>query len=188
MSDPLTERRRALEESFFRRRDAELIKRLHDQLELDAHRHELAMVSGLSDQKLLDRLLYLELGSDAVAALSLVPMVRVAWADGRLESKERNAILKAAVAAGLPKESPSYHWLTTWLQTEPDDELNNAWMAYAKALAATLSDEDRVAIQTGLVDRLREVAQAAGGLLGIISPISPEEQRVIDEVEAAFNP
>jgi hypothetical protein len=183
----LDERRRALEDSFFRERDAELLKRLRNQLNLECKRHELAIVSGIHDKKLLDRLINLELGPETVAALSLVPMVRVAWADGKLDKKERNAILDAAVGAGLDKADPSYHWLSSWLESRPDDELIGAWTGYVTALLATLGDEDRKALRNGLLQNARQVAAAAGSILGLTDPISDAEEAVLKELDAALS-
>ena len=185
--DFLADRRKALEESFFRKRNTELLEKLKQQAVLDAKRNELAMVSGIQDEKLLDRLAGLDLGSETVAALSLVPMVRVAWADGHLDDKEREAILKAAVEAGVNESSASYHWLITWLENQPDEDLVNTWMEYTKALCATLDDDARLAIRDGLIRRSREVAEAAGGFLGLTNPISAAEDKVIQEMTAAFD-
>ena len=185
-SEFLAERRRALEESFFRRRNAELLEDIRKQLELEARRHELATVSGIRDEKLLDRLLRLELHPDTVAALSLVPMVRVAWADGSLDPKELDTILQSAVDAGVARESASYHWLKTWLQAELDAELIEAWQSYVAALTATLDAEDREELQRGLLSGAERVAKAAGGVLGLGNKISAEEQQVLDELAEAF--
>lgn len=183
----LDERRKSLEESFFRRRNAELMDQLRKQVALEAKRAEFAMVSGIHDQKLLDRLINLEMSSSTVAALALVPMVRVAWADGKLDDTEREAILASAVKSGLDKDSAGYHWLVTWLQQAPDSELLDAWTSYAQALNATLSAEDRQALKSGLIDRARQVAEAAGGFLGLGNKVSAEEQTVLEQLEAAFN-
>jgi hypothetical protein len=39
------------------------------------------------------------------------PLVEVAWADGKLDRSERDAILAAAVAEGIAKGSPAYEIL-----------------------------------------------------------------------------
>ena len=185
-TNALDERRMVLEESFFRRRNADLMEQLRKQVVLEAKRAELAMVSGIHDQKLLDRLINLKMSSGTVAALALVPMVRIAWADGKLDDAERDAILKSAVASGLNKDSAGYHWLVTWLQQAPESELIEAWTGYVTALKETLSPEDRSALKVGLVDRARQVAEAAGGFLGLGNKISTEEQAVLNQLEAAF--
>ena len=184
--DFLAKRRLALEESFFRKRDADLIDRLKQEMQADAKRNELAVVSGIRDEKLLDRLIEMDLGADTVAALSLVPLVRVAWADKSIKDKERTAILSAAVEAGLHADSASYHWLMTWLDEQPDAELNEAWTAYVGELCKTLGSGDREALKLGIVKRAQQVAEAAGGILGLGNKVSAAEQMVLDELQAAF--
>ncbi len=184
--DFLADRRRALEESFFRHRNMELLERLKREAILEARRNELARASGISDQKLLDRLIDLDMQAATVAALSLVPLVRIAWADGALNDLERDAILQASVDSGLSTDSPGYHWLVAWLQTEPEPELVRCWNDYVAALLNVVSADDREALQRGLLGRARDVALAAGGFLGLGAKISPEEQCILSELDGIF--
>jgi hypothetical protein len=86
----------------------------------------------------------------------------------------------------MAKESASYHWLKSWLDTRPTPELMKAWVDYVKAFLPTVSSDDRQALCEGLVERARQVAQSAGGFLGLGNKTSPAEQRVIDELEKAL--
>jgi len=61
---------------------------------------KLAEASGLTDIDLVDRLVGLGIRASTLAALTLVPLIEVAWADDRMEAKERDAILAAAAATG----------------------------------------------------------------------------------------
>jgi len=188
MSDDfLSKRRAALESEFFRNRDAELVRKLREEMEAELRRRELSAVSGIEDAMLLDRLIRLDLGSDTVAALSLVPLVRVAWADGRLDEQERDAILRAAVESGIQKEHASYKCLLTWLEEKPGVELNAVWSDYVQELCKTLSEEDRDGLRDGIVGRARQVAEAAGGFLGLGNKITETEQAEIDRINAAFS-
>ncbi|MCA9185629.1 MAG: hypothetical protein KDA99_08420, partial [Planctomycetales bacterium] len=78
--DFLNARRKALEDSFFAQRDQELLKQLHERLQEATQREALAMVSGIEDEEVLDFLLRLNLSSETAAALTLVPLIEVAWA------------------------------------------------------------------------------------------------------------
>ena len=141
MSDDfLADRRSALEDAFFRRRDAELVEQMKQQMSEDSQRDALAESSGITDEKLLDRFVEMKLNSDTVAALSLVPLVQVAWADNKLESAERDAILSAAVESGIGKDKPAYKLLLSWLESAPESDVVSAWSDYVQALSKTLSD------------------------------------------------
>jgi hypothetical protein len=181
----LDDRRRALEDSFFHKRNKELMEELRVQLELEAKRKKLSAVSGLSDNELLDKFIHLNMEADTVAALSLVPLVRVAWADDHLERKEIDAILSAALNSGIAKGSASYRCLESWLDQRPDAELKEAWVLYVKELTKSLSTVDKEIMKSGLLERARQVAQAAGGLLGL-GAISANEQAVLDDLATAF--
>lgn len=180
-------RRTALEEAFFRKRNTELLERLRRGAELESKRNEFARVSGISDVKLLDRLIHLKMETETVAAISLVPLVQVAWADGDLAPQEREAILKAAVESGMHQDDPSYHWLMSWLDVKPDAKLIAAWKDYVKALVSTLTPADREALRDGLLGHAKTVAQATGGFLGLGSKIAPEEMAVLDDLQRTFS-
>ena len=51
-----------------------------------------------SSGTLVARLVEIGIRSDTLAALCLIPLVEVAWADGRLDPPEREALLAAAAA------------------------------------------------------------------------------------------
>ena len=94
-------RRNELEETFFSQRDQELMQTLRERIASQERLKALAEVSGITDGELLAQLDQLDVSAETVAALSLVPLVAVAWADGTIDPKERNAVLAAAVALGL---------------------------------------------------------------------------------------
>ena len=187
MSDDfLSERRAALEEAFFRRRNAELLEEMKTRMATESQREALAESSGIRDEALLDRFLELKLSADTVAALSLVPLVRVAWADGKLETKEREAVLTAAVESGIHKDKPAYKLLLSWLEKQPEDEVLTAWQDYVQALSKVLTAEDRQSMRDGVVSRVTQIAEASGGILGVGNKISDVEQKAIEELAQAF--
>ena len=95
--DFLDERRKALEDSFFAKQNEKLLESLRRSRADDEKRAELSRVSGILDEKVLDELVRLQIGPETLAALSLVPLVTVAWADGLMEARERKAVLEGAV-------------------------------------------------------------------------------------------
>ena len=127
----------------------------------------------------------MEINVQTLTALSVIPLVEVAWADGKMEKRERDAILQAADDAGVPKDSPGYRLLSEWLAERPDAQLLSCWKDYIAALADTLDAEDYAKVRDNLLARAREVAEAAGGILGLGS-ISSAEQDKLAELEAAF--
>jgi hypothetical protein len=183
----LADRRRALEESFFSKQNELLRQKLREKETNRAEKDALAEVSGINDEQTLSRLLDLRISSETLAALYLVPLVEVAWADGTIKAKERTALLEAAEKSGMPHDSPSYQLLDEWLGHRPKAELLEAWKQYIGAITESMDHAQKQALRRDLVGRARAVAEAAGGFLGLGSKVSAAEQAVLDELEAAFS-
>jgi len=175
------ERRRALEDAFFTKQDHKLLEALKVRKEKD----DLRKASGIEDEALIDRIIELGLGSADLAALSLVPLVQVAWADGRMDERERRAILSAAESTGVNPGSEGYQLLTTWMASDPGKALFETWKEFAAALAHHLGPERSTKLRDEVAQRARTVAQSAGGILGALA-LSNAERRVIEEIERAF--
>lgn len=182
----LGDRGKALEDAFFARQNEALRQRLREMGDAKQKKEEFSAASGIMDDAVLERLTALNIGSDTLAALSLVPVVMVAWADGGIDPKERSAALSAAAEAGLDKQSASYQLLDQWLAKRPPAELLAAWKDYMRAISATLDRESKQALKAELLSRARRVAEAAGGFLGIGRNVSASEQAVLDDLETAL--
>src|SRR5262245_56592443 len=158
---------------------------MKEKLEVQQSKDELRKVSGMTDEAVLDKLVHLGLSADTIAALSLVPMIQVAWADGAIQDNERTAILQGAHGKGLEEGSDGYELLQRWLERQPGDELFTAWEAYIKALASQLNDEQNRLLKNQIVGFAKLVATAAGGILGF-GKVSASEEKVLHRIEAAF--
>jgi hypothetical protein len=183
--DFLEERRSALENEFFHKEDQKKIADLKQDLHESTTKDELRKVSGMSDDAVLDQLVELGLTGKTVAALSLVPLIWVAWADGVIQDNERIAILNGAHGKGLEEGTPGYTLLEGWLAKKPADALFGAWETYIKTLAAQLNDEQNRLLRTQIVNFARVVAESAGGFLGI-GRVSASEEKVLERIGAAF--
>jgi hypothetical protein len=187
MSDQfLGDRERALEEEFFRRREAALRERDRAEAARKGVKAAMSAASGVSDDATLQRFLDLKMQPDTVMALRLVPVVEVAWADGSVDDRERQAVLEGVASIGITPDSVAYALVEGWLAEPPAPSLHDAWASYARALAAQLSPTDRADLRRGLVKQARAVAEAAGGFLGLGSKVSKAEEEVLRRLEAAF--
>ena len=182
----LEKRRRALEESFFKDQNAKLLTAMRKKAARTEKRAALSKSSGLTNQALLKLLLDLEIDSETLAALTLIPLVEVAWADGSIAQQERDAILEAADSVGITPESESYLLLGNWLKKAPPARLLEAWESYVAALSETLTPDARRTLRKDVMGRVRRVATAAGGFLGLGRKISTSEQKVLDRLEKSF--
>jgi hypothetical protein len=179
----LHDRGRALEDEFFRREDQRLIKRLAELKAADTTREALAKASGISTPAVLDQILQLGIRAETLAALSVVPLVEVAWADGELDAKERRAIVEHA---GLPRDSTAGALLEAWLDHRPDAKLMTAWTQTVQAIRSQLAPDAAARVKTSLLEKARAVAAASGGMLGLGSKVSRAEADMLAKLEAAF--
>jgi len=186
MSDEfLGDRKKALEESFFAKQNAALLEKMRAEREKEAAIESLARTSRIDDREILEKLVDLGIDAATWAALSLVPLVEVAWADGDVKDKERAAVLAAAQEQGIDSGTPSHALLESWLGTRPGPALFASWGGYATELAANLSPAERSALHRDIADRAFAVARAAGGILGVGS-ISEAEKLVLDALGKPF--
>lgn len=181
----LNDRKNALEREFFSRQDQAAIDKLRAQNAAKAQRTALKEAAGISNDAVLDAIENAGINAESLAALSLIPLIAVAWADGEMDDGEREAIQKAASESGA-SESVS-HLLEGWLSAPPAQNLLDSWKAYIGELKATLDPAARTALRDQLIGGAREVAEAAGGFLGFGNKVSKEEAAVLDELAACFN-
>jgi chloramphenicol 3-O-phosphotransferase len=175
-----------LEDRFFLEQDKVLVEKMRELKKMEETRHALTAVSGITNTAVLDKLIALDIRPDVLASMAVVPLIQVAWADGSVEAKERAAIMEAASQGGLAKGSPDFQLLERWLNHKPGPELLDAWTHYIEGLAELMTHDERVALRASLVDRARKVAEAAGGFLGLTSPVSDGERRMLERLEQAF--
>jgi len=185
MTKTLDDRRVALEEEFFHKENEKNLARLRAEMERKESKDALKQASGMSDDAVVDRLVALGLSATTVTALTLVPLIAVAWADGELQDSEREAILKAASDKGMGPGTPSHDLLVGWLAERPGDGLFDAWDDYLKALKAQLDDAQLQALKEQIVGSAKAIAESAGGFLGF-KKVSSQEQEVLSRIERSF--
>lgn len=180
------DRRRGLEEEFFARQNRELIEKLRAQQSREEAARELELALGIKDPQVLGGLADLGVTPSVALALSLVPLVTVAWADHKMDDRERSAILKAANEQGLAQGTAAYDLLLSWLNQKPEESLFNAWALYVKGLRTSLNSDTFATLEAQIIERARSIAAATGGFLGLGSKVSDVEQKELDRLTQVF--
>lgn len=175
-----------LEDAFFSKEDARLIEQLAIMEKMKESKEALRKVSGIQSEDVLDRLVALNIRPETLVPLGQVPLIEIAWADGELDEKERNAMLKAVMDAGFEKGSINYTVIESWMKHRPPKQLLTAWVHYTKGLCEVLTDDEKKRFQEKIIDRAKKIAEASGGFLGLGNKISAAEQKVIDTLNSAF--
>ena len=185
MADP-RESSRQLEDAFFLQEDKKLIEKRKQLKQMEEIKHKLSELSGVKDEAVLKRMIELDIRPETLTSLLLVPLVEVAWADGEVDEKEKQAILSAAENKGIKKGGVEHSVLERWLAHKPDAQLMETWIHYTRALCERLKPTGREALKNDLLGRARAVAEAAGGFLGLGNKVSDEEESVLRKLETAF--
>jgi len=177
---------KSLEDAFFHQQDSVLIQRHREELRRQRSAKEISDSSGITNTAVLAKLVEMGITSELATSLSIIPLVEVAWADGNVDAKEREAVLAGAAKCGLAKGRLDYEMLESWLARRPPAELREAWAHYIKGLCELLSESERAELKKDLLKRARAVAEASGGFLGITSGISASEKKVLENLESSF--
>lgn len=186
MSRGLTPDQTALIDAFFHEQDQKLLAQLRTRLERQTQKAQLAEIAGITDEAVLDRLVELNIGPETLAAMELVPLICVAWADRKMEASEKKAILAAADSIGVTTREELRELLDHWLNRRPGRELLDAWKHYITALCSQLSAEERQRLESFVLSHAERVAEASGGFLGFGKKVSPQERALLDELHQAF--
>lgn len=186
-SDAFDDRRKALEDQFFKDQNDAALKKLKDQQARAATRDEIQRLTGITNPAVLEALSNLKLGGASVMVMSMFPLVEVAWADGKIDDKERRVVLQQAENVGIAKDSEAALLLNQWLDEKPELSWFQLWSDYVGELVKKMSTEDRQLLKNEVIGRARLVAESSGGLLGAGFAVSGAEKRMLEKLEQAFN-
>jgi hypothetical protein len=138
----------------------------------------------MTDDQLIQGLNHL--GIDAVNArvVMLLPLVQVAWADGKVQPGEKSAILGIAKREGV-LDDQAVKLLDGWLTSAPSHEYHAKAHDVIRELARRNgglgSDITPESVDT-IVNYCGKVAASAGGLFGLMFTVSAVEKRVIADI------
>lgn len=183
--DGIHRRGQALENEYFQRVDQELLKNLRQASERAQRLEELSKATGLNDSQVCEHLLDVGIDATNIAALTLTPIVFVAWASGSVSSEEREGVISAALCRGVNSNPLAFQLLEQWLQTRPRRELWQIWKEYAAAVHQKLPAVTANKLRESLLSQAESVAMASGGVLGV-GKICPAEQRVLTEIQTTL--
>ena len=187
MDQALDREGEGLARAFFAGRNAPLLAELRKRSEAEQEREALREAVGIKDETFLRRLQALGVRPEAAVALVMVPLVLVAWGDGTLDEKERDAILTAARPRGIGAERIAGELLKNGLAAKPDAKLLATWSTYARRLWGRFTADERWAMRENLLRSARQVAEVTGGLFGLGSKVSAGEKKVLAEIEAVLD-
>lgn len=119
----------------------------------------------------------------------LLPMVYVAWADGQIHARERRLIMQIAEERGL-LDNGGRETLEYWLSVAPTESQLRTNLALLNDLCSSNghgADDFDADCAQALIAYCQDVADAAGGMLGLTSPRSEAEQSALKRIAAALD-
>ena len=133
-----------------------------------------------SRYKLSDRIRELGFEGEAERVFDLLPLVHVAWADGKIQNGERAAILNVLRVRGV-RGGSAFTVLEALLEKRPSQEYLDESLEVLKELLQGKPRDAKTVVGLCIL-----VAKAAGGFLQIFNPISEEERAVIEKISKAL--
>ena len=179
------------EDAWARERERALREKARHAEQRKAWRARLAQVVGVSDEAFLDDLEEHGFSPETVLLLFTVPLFLVAWNDGEVTSKEREAILEASRRHGLEPGSPAWERLEGWLAARPGPSFFEHSLSLLKRMLDA-NPEARPKLAREILEASVLVAGASGGFFGYGNRISGEErtvlERIAEELGAVLDP
>ena len=179
--DSIRERGRSLEEDYFRKKDRELIEKMRHAAAAEEDRQQLAKISGLEDPALLQDLKDLGFTPGTVGLLPLVPLLRVAWAEGGITGAERDLLTRLARSRGVAEGSEADRQLAAWMDRQPDEAVFARAGRLIRAMLDSRSPETSDLSADDLVEYCERIAAASGGVFGI-GRVSAEEKKLLASI------
>ncbi len=171
-----------LEETSFRKREQELIEKLHERRARETERQHMAESTGITDQRMLEELQDVGYTEETIALLPLIPLVEVAWAEGGVADREREMILRIAESRGIKAGGAVYLQLAEWLAERPSTRFFEDSLHAIRLVLDTLPPEEREASRRDLITYCSQIAAVVeGGILGR-GQITDEERALIAHI------
>ena len=184
----LEKRRLELENTFFAKLNQEKVLSYRNKMAHQQSISRLSEVTGIQNEALLEKILELGISTETLSALTLYPLVAIAWADGRVRKSEREAIARAARTSDISKSDEACELFEHWLEEKPSEQYMTTWGAYIQALSSELSATEKDQLKKEILSLSQKIANSAGGLFfDFLGGTSDEEKELLQQIEQAFN-
>lgn len=175
--------RRTTEDEYFYKKDRELIDKMRKVAADEKARSEMAARIRINEPGLIKELGELGFTPETVRVLPLVPIVKLAWAEGGISPAERKLLISLARERGIAEGSPADQLLADWMAREPSPEIFNNGLRLIRAmLDAAPADGDTISADD-IIRYCELIAEASGGIFGI-GKVSAEERATLTKIAA----
>lgn len=170
------------EDAYFLQQDQQRLAQMRRKSAQDAETIRLMEALGIRQDEVVRELAELGFDLETFRLLYLVPLVQAAWSDGGISEKETEKLLKIASLHGFKAGSVAHGRLMAWLAERPSDRFFRACLRGIKAALHSRPPEEARAMGRELVWYCTRIASASGGIFGLGSKISAEEEALLAEL------
>lgn len=117
---------------------------------------------------------------DTLGVLLLIPLIHVAWADGQVDPREREAIVAAAQRMGMMNPR-AQRLLEGKLAARPSDVEVEADLELIALLLASVPDRLPVTVDD-INDLATVIGEAAGGVFGLVFTLDGHERAALEQI------
>ncbi|QDU77328.1 hypothetical protein Pan97_43950 [Bremerella volcania] len=174
-------------DSMFVAENEELLEKLREQIKHDEELEELSKAIGIEDKELVQSLMDLGITAHSMAALTMYPMVCVAYADGVLNIEERDLIMKMASEWNMKPGDAGFEVLNHWLVQGPTEDGFAVWKKYIQTVMTQMTPQQIADLKLSIMSRSNAVATAVGDVLGRFgNRTNKAEDARLAEIESVF--
>jgi uncharacterized tellurite resistance protein B-like protein len=123
--------------------------------------------------------------------IPLIPLVKTAWAEGRVTKRERHLIFEAAARMGIKPETAAHRRLAEWLELHPTEEFYDSALGILHQRWQRLDAEEKNRRRFDLLSDCTRIAEASGGAKNFPSggvKICEEEVAAVKHIARKLNP
>jgi tellurite resistance protein len=177
------------EELYFAQHEQDLRAEKRHQMAMAARdieeQRKIAQSAGTDNVEVAARIKALGFDGDSARVFDLLPLVHVAWADGKIQRGERAAILKVLASRGVERDSEAFRTMESLLEEKPSDAFMRESLSVLREVTGGLGER-----ASSIVDLCIQVAASAGGFLGLKlgQKIGDEEKKQIETVLHSLGP
>jgi tellurite resistance protein len=177
------------EELYFAQHEQDLRSAQRHQMTLAAkeleEKRKIATSAGTDNVEVADRIKSLGFDGDSARVFDLLPLVHVAWADGKVQRGERRAILEVLRGRGIEPGSEAFRTMESLLEEKPSEAFMRESLSVLKEVTGGLTDRAAT-----IVDLCIQVAASSGGFLGLKlgAKIGDDEKKQIEDILASLGP
>lgn len=179
------------EQKYFHEENQRIVSDIKEEIDVESSSYQnwqaLAKSVGSDDASIGEKLESLGFSTDTSSVLIFVPLIEVAWSDGKIGYEESYKIVDNARKRGVRATSKAYDLLSELTLKRPSKAFFDGCNAVIRSLLDAMTAEDRLESVNDLASLCVQVAKASRGFFGFGADVSPEEIQAIKEIVSELN-